>query len=348
MNERNSIIGVAPMNRGRAIDNTSQSVLYVMDSSISKAIHVNILTQIINIGITPWYSVDKSSVTGIYSNTINGQIPSNVRVENVVISGFNYGIDAILYGSTFKNVIARQCNYGFYIHKSTTAEMTSILMNSCYAESCTYQGFYLEGLIYSSMICCAADSTGTDGTALQGGEGYAYNISRCKNLSMVNCGCESNKKALYCNRNLNCNFDLYILSTMAIIGDSLGEFIYMLNPMLCTFNIDVEIRNYSTGKICYYEVFSSGSPNKLISNTLTEDNINYAYETASSVPYVVRQTLELNNSCNSVRGNGATRPSKSPINVGYMFFDETLGKPIWYKGKVNNADVWVDATGATV
>jgi len=43
----------------------------------------------------------------------------------------------------------------------------------------------------------------------------------------------------------------------------------------------------------------------------------------------------------------AAKPSTdrpTNIGVGYMMFDTTLGKPIWYKGE----SVWVDATGATV
>ena len=41
-------------------------------------------------------------------------------------------------------------------------------------------------------------------------------------------------------------------------------------------------------------------------------------------------------------GYGGSRPEKAPL--GFMFFDATIGKPIWYKSD----DVWVDSTGATV
>lgn len=47
----------------------------------------------------------------------------------------------------------------------------------------------------------------------------------------------------------------------------------------------------------------------------------------------------LNDKC----GSGGTRPTLNINNKGAMFFDSTLGKPIWWTGTA-----WVDATGATV
>lgn len=41
--------------------------------------------------------------------------------------------------------------------------------------------------------------------------------------------------------------------------------------------------------------------------------------------------------------SGATGSRPTPTIVGQVFFDTTLGKPVWWKGAV-----WVDATGATV
>jgi hypothetical protein len=50
----------------------------------------------------------------------------------------------------------------------------------------------------------------------------------------------------------------------------------------------------------------------------------------------------------AVRGTGPTaaRP-RSPFR-GQMFFDETLGKPVWAKTITASTVTWVDATGATV
>ena len=41
------------------------------------------------------------------------------------------------------------------------------------------------------------------------------------------------------------------------------------------------------------------------------------------------------------RGTTRQRPSGDIIYIGFMFFDTTLGKPVWYKGN----GIWVDASG---
>lgn len=41
--------------------------------------------------------------------------------------------------------------------------------------------------------------------------------------------------------------------------------------------------------------------------------------------------------------NGITTSRPSNVNVGYMYFDTTINKPIWYNGIQ-----WVDATGIGV
>ena len=40
---------------------------------------------------------------------------------------------------------------------------------------------------------------------------------------------------------------------------------------------------------------------------------------------------------------GTTENRPSNVNVGYMYFDTNINKPIWYNGTK-----WVDATGANV
>ena len=46
---------------------------------------------------------------------------------------------------------------------------------------------------------------------------------------------------------------------------------------------------------------------------------------------------------NGSSGTTASRPSNET--VGYIYFDTTLGKPIWLKTTPN---IWVDATGNVV
>ena len=42
-------------------------------------------------------------------------------------------------------------------------------------------------------------------------------------------------------------------------------------------------------------------------------------------------------------GSGKTRPTLTPDDIGFMFFDTILGKPIWWNGTD-----WVDATGKSI
>lgn len=42
-------------------------------------------------------------------------------------------------------------------------------------------------------------------------------------------------------------------------------------------------------------------------------------------------------------GDTLSRPTLTSSNIGYLYFDTTLGKPIWFDGTN-----WVDATGTTV
>jgi hypothetical protein len=59
-----------------------------------------------------------------------------------------------------------------------------------------------------------------------------------------------------------------------------------------------------------------------------------------------RPVMEFFNSifviCGALTQSGTVRPTKN-LWIGRMFFDTTLGKPIWYE----NPD-WVDATGTVV
>ena len=51
---------------------------------------------------------------------------------------------------------------------------------------------------------------------------------------------------------------------------------------------------------------------------------------------------------NSICGITSQRPFKD-IEVGHIYFDTTLGKPIWFKGyDSGNNPIWVDATGTQV
>lgn len=75
-------------------------------------------------------------------------------------------------------------------------------------------------------------------------------------------------------------------------------------------------------------------------NSLDDGHISYCKETGKHYKF------NSNNQSDNIRSYGDTqhRPIIDRCNIGTMYFDTTLGKPIFNK---NNSQ-WVDATGATV
>ena len=62
-----------------------------------------------------------------------------------------------------------------------------------------------------------------------------------------------------------------------------------------------------------------------------------------------RQVATCINSNQATSGTTTSRPTSGDLatlpnsGIGFMYFDTTLGKPVWWKGVA-----WVDATGAAV
>lgn len=101
--------------------------------------------------------------TGFYFDNI---YTSNVR--NIHAFHFNIGVEKTSYISTFTNVVAANCNCGFYDHGGTSTTNESL-----YAAVCTTQpgdlrgaeyagcGYFIKGGVYSKFIACASDGNET-------------------------------------------------------------------------------------------------------------------------------------------------------------------------------------------
>ena len=70
--------------------------------------------------------------------------------------------------------------------------------------------------------------------------------------------------------------------------------------------------------------------------------IEVAYVAAGAIQNIEVTSADANSRV-IIGGKGNTSKRPSSRNKGYLYFDETLGKPIWWNGTV-----WVDATGQTV
>lgn len=67
---------------------------------------------------------------------------------------------------------------GYAFH---TLAGTSLVFTACYADGKFLTGYYLDGLHYSSLAGCAADSTCR-----------AYYLNNCQSVTLTGCGSESN------------------------------------------------------------------------------------------------------------------------------------------------------------
>lgn len=108
-----------------------------------------------------------------------GDIIWNVTLENLVVAGFTaygvYGENVLL--SQFRNLYITQVPTGFAIMGTTS---TSCLIERVWCYRCTSIGFRFNTLTYSTLLDCACD----------GLISYAYFITGCFSLSLINCACE--------------------------------------------------------------------------------------------------------------------------------------------------------------
>lgn len=117
-----------------------------------------------------------------------------------------------------------------------------------------------------------------------------------------------------------------------------GSYSYIDGKYICNIYRTVEAAPTVSGINAQWGKFALGEIVEY-DNNLYQAKCWYDAKTASKKYAWVR----LNTKGIALSGASTERPS-TPLNVGDMFFDTTLGKPIYYKG----SNIWVDATGTTV
>jgi hypothetical protein len=105
---------------------------------------------------------------------------AGLEIRNVFV--VNFGGDAVYLNtaitSAFTNVRCQAKSGGYAFH---AVSGTSLVFNACYANGSFKTGYYLDGVHYSSLAGCAADSTN-----------QAYYLNNCEDITLTGCGCESN------------------------------------------------------------------------------------------------------------------------------------------------------------
>lgn len=177
------ILGTQSIIKNYTVNGTSHAPeSYITTSSSINAIFVISSTNVTIRDI----AIDANSKAsyGLYSDDTNSI--SRINLENVhVKNAINDGFHLCMYLSSFRLCTAFNCGRrGFSLGSSTGANMTSVSIQSCYADACP-TGFYITHFVYSAMFSCAADNS-TD----------AYVIIS-SSITIQSCGCERAANPMY-------------------------------------------------------------------------------------------------------------------------------------------------------
>ena len=266
---------------GKSIRNSYRSVL-----------RVNTECDIHNLyiygGLSPMDFSSNTQCTGVTGASDNGPV-NKIIIENVHVTGCWYGINIATWQTVFTKCLMRWCKYGYVIHgweghaianpynESTYIyEITSITMQSCYANHCFYGGYYFSLITYSTFISLAADGCGlvqkvwenppyttfTDDVVKP-----AYNIYRCKGASFLNCGAEGCIKTWRTEDTKNVRIEGGAIYPLNQSDMDLMKVIHSVADYGCkvsSINIMKDALTNNTSKFIYVEGHSSGYPSDVM------------------------------------------------------------------------------------
>lgn len=252
--------------------------------------------------------MDSAGGGGIVFGRINHDNVEGINMENVTIAQSAGGGIAVScpITSVFSNVVAiGVVGNGFSFYGGGT----SVVMNACYAVTCTQAGYDFNQLNYSSLNGCAAEACGI---------GY-YLHNNCNNIALVGCGAEDqfNRSSEY----LGVDFQIEGGVGNTIISG------YSRN------NFEAGIKLLGGGKPVVIGYRQIGTAKFSI---VTDTNVSGAVIQGESISSPASYTA---GTIGSV-GITSTRPS-SNLYVGQQFFDTTIDVPLYFNGTN-----WIDASGA--
>ncbi|KRK51909.1 glycosyl hydrolase family 28-related protein [Companilactobacillus kimchii] len=240
-----------------------------------------------NSGNTEGIDFENVTLDGIVGNaiTINCPITSsftNVKVVGVVGDGFSF-----------------------------TNSGTSVVMNNCYAITCTQAGYNFAQLNYSTINSCAVEVCGI---------GFYLN-NNCNNIALIGCGAEDQ-----IHRN-----DDYPGIDYKINGGVGNSMVSCYSRNNYEHGIGISLNGGNPTIIGYRQI--GECPTSIVGDeNLHVELINSSCNSKMSLkPGTVGQS-----------GTTANRPSAN-LYVGYQYYDTNLNKTIWYDGSA-----WKDANGTNI
>ncbi|MFT8813212.1 glycosyl hydrolase family 28-related protein [Oenococcus sp.] len=254
--------------------------------------------------------MDSAGGGGIFLSRQNNDNTEGINFENVTVqkcAGSGITISCPI-TSIFTNVVCLGLvGSGFSFYGSGT----SVVMNACYAITCTQAGFDFDQLNYSVLNACAVEVCGI---------GY-YLHHNCNNVSLIGCGAEDQIPRSSAYPGIDFQIEGGVGNTI-ISG-------YSRNNTLAG------IRLMGGGKPVILGYRQIGTcPNSII----TDSSVSGAVIQGESV------SSPMSLAAGTVGSTGTTsnRPSVNRY-IGQKYYDTTLGKPIFWNGSK-----WTDAVGTSV
>ena len=325
-------------------------------------------------GVSISGSIYQTSISGLPHKTcIKVQKDSNTPaaraiLKNVTVWHCEIGYDIFGYGCILENCVAGGCFRGYFIHGRYTesegnytvqTECTKILCMNCACYNIVEHGFYLLALVYSNFIGIGGDFVGVYGKNITTQEeldaiGYVVYAERCFGINLQSVCSERSYKLIH----MKICGGFYIISPYIVI-DAEDTSNITLPPEKVVF---IE-SGYGILKNPYFKV--SSRVYALMDIAQAYDIIYLSSYGKDQMPLIIEGLVLVasqSNICSIKNANysgntnygrikfisvgldeGPTSRRPTNMNVGFQFFDTTLGKPIYWNGTA-----WVDATGTSV
>lgn len=252
--------------------------------------------------------IDSEGGGGIIFRRENLENTEGVVIDSVTVrdcaSGVGIGISTPVTCQLTNVLCMRLIGNAFSLYGGGT----SVVVNNCYALTCTMAGFDLNQLNYSVLNACAAE--GCD---------VGYDMTTCNNVQLNGCGTEDT----IARRPNNTGIAFRVKGG---VGNSLiscysrndtGGSVQLLggNPIVVGFRQNGTSPSITGNADVFGATLSNnflGSPVSMVDGTVGNS------------------------------GTTSARPT-SGLYAGYQYYDITLKKPIWYTGSG-----WADGSGAAV
>lgn len=318
---------------------------------------------IANTGVTiskltlTYYSLTTFSESIVYTNVGIKLKGGLILLDRVNVANFSLGVETNSFLTTIDSVYCKDCGTGFYIHgiddsfptdnENVGNQNTSIFMKDCYSENCRWYGYYIQNIVYSTFINCAADKCGMSSVAKVTNLYYAYKLLNCSSSNFLNPAAELCAQFIL----IMASSKVSILNPVAVLGFSFsgqdtknisniianyGSYnIILTNPHLDIVNSFsyvedriVVLDGYQASNVikCFYITLSPSGILKSIDNIFSNNDPLFNKIDVASPIFTKGETID--------------RPILSQKSIGFTYYDSTLGKLILWNGAA-----WINVDG---